>query len=80
MAFIGDHILLVENDPEISDIIARQALNSVGYQVDAVTDSSPAIERSLQTPPNLILSDLNILMFDALAAQGVNTPLPFIAG
>ena len=77
MAFIGDHILLVENDPEISDIIARQALNSVGYQVDAVTDSSPAIERSLQTPPNLILADLNI---PVLAAQGVNTPLPFLAG
>ena len=77
MAFIGDHILLVENDPEISDIIARQALNSVGYQVDAVTDSSSAIERSLQTPPNLILADLNI---PVLAAQGVNTPLSFLAG
>ena len=80
MASIGDHILLVENDPEISDIIARHALKSFGYQVDAVTDSSPAVERSLQTLPNLILSDLNILMFDALAVQGVNTPLPFIAG
>ncbi len=44
MASSGDHILLVEHDPEISDLIARQALKSAGYQVDVVADSSSAIK------------------------------------
>ena len=50
MAFTGDRILLVENDPEISDIIARQALKSVGYQVDVVADSSTAIKSTSKLP------------------------------
>ena len=85
MAFTGDRILLVENDPEISDIIARQALRSVGYQVDVVQDSSAAIKSSLQTPPDLIIVDLNIPglsakdMLVVLTSQGVNTPLLVIA-
>ena len=86
MASTGDRILLVENNPEISDIIARQALRSVGYQVDVVEDSSSAIKSSLETPPDLIIVDLNIPglsakdMLVALTAQGVNTPLLVIAG
>jgi len=85
MASTGDRILLVENDPVISDIIARQALKSVGYQVDVVDDSSSAIKRSLQTPPDLIIADLNLPglsakdLLVALASQGVNTPLLVIA-
>ena len=85
MPSTGDRILLVENDPEISDIIARQALKSVGYQVDVVQDSSSAIKRSLETPPDLIIADLNLPglsakdLLVALNSQGVNTPLLVIA-
>jgi DNA-binding response OmpR family regulator len=85
MASTGDRILLVENDPEISDIIARQALKSVGYQVDVVQDSSSAIKRSLETPPDLIIAALNLPglsakdLLVALTSQGVNTPLLVIA-
>ncbi len=85
MAYSGDRILLVENDPEISDLIARQALKSMGYQVDVVADSSSAIKISLQTPPDLIIADLNLPglstkdLLVALSAQGVNTPLLVIA-
>jgi DNA-binding response OmpR family regulator len=86
MASTGDRILLVENNPEISDIIARQALRSVGYQVDVVEDSSAAIKSLLETSPDLIIVDLNIPglsakdMLVALNAQGVSTPLLVIAG
>jgi two-component system, NtrC family, sensor kinase len=82
----GDRILLVENDPEISDLIARQALRSVGYQVDVVSDSSSAIKKALQAPPDLIIANLNLpgltakdLLY-ALTSQGVDTPLLVIAG
>ncbi|HLF75293.1 MAG TPA: response regulator [Anaerolineales bacterium] len=85
MAFSADRILLVENDPEISDIIARQALKSMGFQVDVVADSSAAIKQSLESPPDLIIADLNLPglsakdLLVALASQGVKTPLLVIA-
>src|SRR5512141_2362236 len=85
MAPSGDRILLVEHDPEISDLIARQALRSVGYQVDVVADASSAIKQAVQTPPDLIIANLNLPglsakdMLIALSSQGINTPLLVIA-
>jgi len=85
MPSAGDRILLVENDPEISDLIARQTLKSMGYQVTVASDSSSAIKSAVQTPPDLIIADLNLpgltakdLLY-ALTSQGVNTPLLVIA-
>ena len=60
MASAGDRILLIEHDPKISDLIARQTLIPVGYYVDVVADSSAAIRQALLTPPDLIIADLNI--------------------
>lgn len=85
MASAGDRILLIEHDPKISDLIARQTLIPVGYYVDVVADSSAAIKQALLTPPDLILADLNLPglsakdMLVAFAAQGINTPVLVIA-
>jgi DNA-binding response OmpR family regulator len=85
MAPAGDRILLVEHDPKISDLIARQTLRSVGYQVDIVSDASSAIRASVQTPPDLIIVDLNVPglsakdMIVALASQRVTTPILVLA-
>jgi DNA-binding response OmpR family regulator len=85
MTSAGDRILLVENDPKISDLIARQVLTSVGYYVDVVVDSSAAIKQALLTPPDLIIANLNLPglsakdLLVALASQGINTPLLVIA-
>jgi DNA-binding response OmpR family regulator len=85
MASTGDRILLVENDPEIIDLIARQVLISVGYDVDVVADSSSAIKQAFQNPPDLIIADLNLPTLSAkdllvaLSSQGIDTPLLVIA-
>src|SRR5215218_8262942 len=85
MPSAGDRILLIEDDPRISDLIARQTLIPVGYYVEEVSDSSAAIKQALLTPPDLIIADLNLPglsakdMLVAFAAQGVNTPLLVIA-
>lgn len=85
MASAGDRILLIGQNPQISDIIARQALQSVGYRVDIVTDASAAIQYSIQTPPDLILVDLNLSglsakdLIIALTSQGIRTPVVVIA-
>ncbi len=85
MASNGDRVLLVESDPEIIDLIARQVLISVGYDVDVAADSSSAIKQSLPNPPDLIVADLTLPTLSAkdllvaLSAQGINTPLLVIA-
>jgi len=85
MVSAGDRILLVEHDPQISDLIARQALGSVGYKVDVVSEASSAIQYSVQTSPDLIIADLNLPglsakdMMIALSSQGLNVPLLVIA-
>jgi FixJ family two-component response regulator len=86
MPSTGDRILLVEDDPKISDLIARQTLRSVGYQVDVVSDSSSAIKKALQSPPDLIIANINLPglstkdLLVALTSQSVDTPLVIIAG
>lgn len=86
MASAGDRILLIEDDPEISDLIARQALIPVGYYVDVVADSSAAINQALLTPPDLIIANLNLSglsakdLLVAFAAQGIHTPVLVVAG
>ena len=80
-----ERILLVESDPDISDLIARQALQPLGYQVDIASDAGSALKRALQTPPDLIIADINLPglstkdLLVALSAQGVNTPLLVVA-
>ena len=85
MASAGDRILLIEHDPKISDLIARQTLIPVGYYVDVLADSSAAIRQALLTPPDLIIADLNLSglsakdLLVAFAAQGIHTPVLVVA-
>jgi len=81
----GERILLVESDPKISDLIARQTLKSVGYVVDDVADASSAIKKMLQTPVDLIIANLTLPTLStkdllvALTSQGMDTPLIVLA-
>ena len=60
MAPVRDRILIVESDPVIADLIGRQALQSVGYQVFMVGDATAAIAKALQWSPDLIITDINM--------------------
>ncbi len=79
------YILLVENDPDIGDRIARQALRPLGYRVSVVSDVSAAIQQAAKQPPDLVISNLNLPglsgkdLLVALNSQGLNTPLIVIA-
>ena len=81
MAVVRDRILIVENDNVIADLIGRQALASVGYQIFIVGDASTAIAKALQWSPDLIITDINLPglsgkdLMVALSSQGINTPL-----
>jgi two-component system NtrC family sensor kinase len=80
-----ERILLVENDPEISDLIARQTLQAVGYQVQLSRSASLAIQDATRYAPDIIITDLNLPdlsgkdLLVALNSQGVFAPVIVIA-
>ena len=51
MNTIKDRILIVENNPEISEFLAEQALSNSNYQIFRVADASIAINKAKQINP-----------------------------
>jgi signal transduction histidine kinase/FixJ family two-component response regulator len=82
---IRDRILVVENDPLVADLIARQALLSAGYQTQVVGDATTAINRALQIGPDAIIANLDLPglsgkdLMVALTSQGLDTPVIVLA-
>ena len=85
MAASKDHILIVENDPFISDFIGRQVLLSAGYQVFVVPDVNTAISKTKKIGPDLIITNINLPglsgkdLMVALNSQGIDTPVIVIS-
>ncbi len=85
MVSSGERILIVESDPDISDLIARQALQPLGYDTGVVGEAATAIRQAVQTPPDLIIANLNLPglsgkdLLTALTSQGISAPLVVVA-
>ncbi len=81
----GERILIVESDPDIADLIARQSLQPLGYQVIVMGDPVSALMSAVQTPPELIIANINLPglsgkdLLTALNSHGVQSPLIVIA-
>ncbi|MCX7608811.1 MAG: response regulator [Anaerolineales bacterium] len=79
------HVFLVVGDPTMSDFIAGQALEPLGYQVTILEEVSQAIVEVARRMPDLVLVDLNLSglkakdLLAALGAQGVNVPVIVLA-
>ena len=56
----SEKILIVENDPGIGDLIARQALKPYGYNVSLAVDGASAIRQAIQLQPDVIITNLNL--------------------
>jgi len=80
-----ERVLLVESDPEISDLIARQTLQSMGYQVQLARLASNAIQEAARFSPDIIITNINLPdlsgkdLLIALSSQGVDAPVIIIA-
>jgi len=79
------HVLLIENDPQTIELIARQALEPLGYQVDILESAGSAIQEVEKISPNLIITNLNLSglsgkdLLVALNSRGINLPTIVIA-
>jgi DNA-binding response OmpR family regulator len=80
-----ERILLVENDPDISDLIARQTLKPLGYQVQVVEAASQALQEAALFCPDVIMANINLRglsgkdLLVALSSQGLDVPVIVIA-
>ncbi len=81
----GEQIFIVESDPDIADLIGRQSLKPLGCQVTVMGDAASAIKSAVQTPPDLIIANLNLPglsgkdLLAALNSQGVKSPVIIVA-
>jgi len=77
----SERILVIESDPDVSDLIARQALKPLGYQVSVAADSSNAIRQAIQLQPDVVIVNLNMPglsgkdILVAMTSQGITTPM-----
>ena len=81
----AERILIVESDPDVTDLIARQALKPLGYQVATANDGASAIRQAVEFQPNVIIIALNLPglsgkdLLVALSSQGIITPVIVLA-
>lgn len=80
-----ERILVVEYDPEISDLIARQTLIPLGYRVEVVGAAAAAIQEAVRFSADAIIANLNLPglsgkdLMVALKAQGLDVPIIVLA-
>jgi two-component system NtrC family sensor kinase len=80
-----EKILVVENNLEDRDLIARQALRPLGYQVKTADLASSGIQLALQNLPDIIIANLRLPdlsgkdLLVALQSQDLHTPVIMIA-
>jgi len=85
MSTSQERILIVENDPEISDLIARQTLQPMGYRVAVVGGASQALQEAMRFAPDVIIANLHLPglsgkdLLVALSSQGVDVPVVVVA-
>ena len=74
------HILIVDDDPRITDLL-RRVLAYEGYSVASAASGSEALNRSLEWPPDLVVLDIMLPGLDGLEvaqrlrAAGDNVPI-----
>ncbi len=85
MDSLHERILVVDNDLENIDLIARQILHPMGYHVEVVGAAAQAIQVVARFSPDVILANLNLPglsgkdLLVALSSQGIEVPIIIIA-
>lgn len=80
-----ERILIVEDDPTISDLIARQTLLPLGYRVQISSEATTALQDVVQFNPDLIIVNLNLSglsgkdLLVAFSSQGLDVPVIVLA-
>ncbi len=74
-------VLVVDDDPDILDLLARQVLQPLGYLVQTAEDGGAAIQHALNFAPDLIVASLTLPglsakdLLVAMRSQGMEVPM-----
>ena len=74
-------VLVVDDDPDILDLLARQVLQPLGYLVQTADDGGAAIQHALNFAPDLIVASLTLPglsakdLLVAMRSQGMEVPM-----
>jgi two-component system NtrC family sensor kinase len=77
----AEKVLVVDEDPEVLDLLSRQVLAPSGFLVATAGDVSAAIQQTLNFGPDLILASLTLPglsgkdLLVALRSQGTDVPM-----
>ncbi|MFP3853287.1 MAG: response regulator [Anaerolineales bacterium] len=81
----GERVLVVDEDPEVLDLLEREVLEPMGYEVAIADDAGLAIQGALNFNPDLILASLTLPglsgkdLLVALRSQGIEVPMLVMA-
>jgi two-component system NtrC family sensor kinase len=76
-----ERVLVVDEDPDVLDLMARQVLEPMGYLVATADDAGAAIQQALNFSPDLIVASLTLPglsgkdLLVALRSQGMDVPM-----
>ncbi len=76
-----ERVLVVDEDPDVLDLLARQVLEPMGYLVATADDAGAAIQQALNFSPDLIVASLTLPglsgkdLLVALRSQGMDLPM-----
>lgn len=76
-----ERILVVDEDPDVLDLLTTQVLEPLGYQVTTASDAASAIQQALTFSPDLIIASLTLPglsakdLLVALRSQGMEVPM-----
>ncbi len=74
-------VLVVDDDPDVLDLLSRQVLQPMGYVVATADDGGAAIQHALNFAPDLIVASLTLPglsgkdLLVALRSQGMEVPM-----
>ena len=75
-----ERVLIVDEDPDVLDLLANQVLEPLGYEVVTVSDAAGAMHQALTFDPDVIIASLTLPglsgkdLLVALRSQGLEVP------
>ncbi|MEX0788929.1 MAG: response regulator, partial [Anaerolineales bacterium] len=76
-----ERVLVVDEDPDVLDLLARQVFGPLGYHVATADDAGSAIQQALNFAPDLIIASLTLPglsgkdLLVALRSQGLEVQM-----
>ncbi len=73
-------VLVVDEDPDVLDLLEREVLTPLGYEVAVANDAATAIQQAITFMPDLILASMTLPglsgkdLLVALRSQGIELP------